>query len=267
MKQFIFSLFAAFFLSLSPFALAQASPKGDPVEITADEAIEWLRDENLYRARGNAIAKQKNISVSAETLSAFYDPEDNRNITEIHADGGVAIESNGQKAVGDKGVYNVQTQVARLTGSNLSVKASGAAVTARESLEYHLVQRKAIARGQAQASDGENTINAAVLTAWLMNNAQGKTVLKQVTATGGIRIETPTEIILGDKGHYDAANETATVEGNVKITRGDNQLNGDKAVVNLKTGVSQLLAQPGGKQERVRALFYPGDDATPLGTN
>ena len=266
MKHLILLTFSILLLS-TPLAVAQDIPKGDPVEITADEAIEWLREENLYRARGNAVASQKDVSVSADTLSAFYDPKNTKTITEIHADGSVIIQSNGQKAVGNKGVYNVQTRVMRLTGNNLSVTTNKAAVTAQESLEYDTNQRKAIASGNAQASDGTNTIKAEKLTAWLMNNAQGKMILKKVTAGGHIRIETPSEVILGDKGMYDAVGQKATVEGNVRITRGENQLNGDRAIVDLKTGVSQLLATPGGKQGRVRALFYPGDDATPLGTN
>lgn len=251
----------------SPLTFAQDVKKADPVEITADEAIEWLRDENLYRARGNAMATQGDTSISSDSLSAFYDPENSKNITEIHADGNVVIQSKGQKAVGDKGVYNIQTRVMRVTGTNLSVTTAQATVTAQESLEYDANSRKAIAKGNATASDGTNVITSRTLSAWLGNNAQGKTILKKVTANGGIRIKTPTEIILGDSGTYDAVAETATIQGNVRITRDKNQLNGDHAVVNLKTGVSQLLAAPGAKKQRVRALFYPGDDATPLGTN
>lgn len=270
MKQTFFLITALVLLSTSTLMaqdIPTPTPKGDAVEITADEAIEWLRDENMYRARGNAKATQNDVSISAEMLSAYYDPNNTRTITEIHGSGGIVIQSNDQKAVGNKGVYNVQTRIMKLTGGNLSVTTPQAAVTAKDSIEYNAKSRKAVARGNAQASDGTNTIKSAMMTAWLGSNAQGKTVLKKVTATGGIRIETPTDIILGDTGNYDAISETAAIEGNVRITRGTNQLNGARAIVNLKTGVSQLLASPDGSGERVRALFYPGDDATPLGTN
>lgn len=266
MRYFLVFIIALLFYP--SFVVAQeTTATEEAVEITADEAIEWLRDDNLYRARGNALATQGETSVSANILSAYYNPQDSKDIQEIHADGNVVIQNRGQKAVGDKGVYNVKTGVMRVTGSNLSVTSDRATVTAQESLEYDTNARKAVAKGNAIASDDTNQIKASTITAWLANNGQGKTVLKKVTATGGIRIETPTEVILGDQGTYDAFAETATVEGNVRITRDNNQLNGDRAVVNLKTGVSQLLASPDGSQKRVRALFYPGDDATPLGNN
>ena len=44
------------------------------------------------------------------------------------------------------------------------------------------------------------------------------------------------------------------LKGGVKITRGPDQLNGDKAEINLNSGVSRLLSG-GGK--KVRGLFGP----------
>src|SRR5262245_44864339 len=40
----------------------------DPLEISADNGIEWKRDARTYTARGNALAKQGGTSVSADTL-------------------------------------------------------------------------------------------------------------------------------------------------------------------------------------------------------
>jgi lipopolysaccharide export system protein LptA len=45
--------------------------------------------------------------------------------------------------------------------------------------------------------------------------------------------------------------EIARLTGNVKITRGENQMNGKEAEINLKTGVSKML---GG----VDAFIVPG---------
>ncbi len=59
----------------------------------------------------------------------------------------------------------------------------------------------------------------------------------------------------------------AELFGAVKITRGQNQLNGGYAEVNLATGVSRLLAAPpGGVAEgRVRGLLVPGEETPPEG--
>lgn len=262
--RFLTLLFFSVFCVWTSSSMAQDFNQESPVEITADDAIEWLREENLYRARGNALATQGDTNISSDILSAFYHDDNTQEVTEIQADGNVTIENQGQKIVGDKAIYNVQQETIRITGSNLAVTTPQAAITAQESIEYYVNQRQAIARGQAEASDGTHTIKADILKAWLMNDSQGKTTLKKVTAEGGLIIETPTEVITGSQGTYDAIKETATVEGSVKITRDDNQLNGDRAIVNLKTGVSQLLASPNGDQQRVRALFYPKSNATPL---
>ena len=56
-------------------------------------------------------------------------------------------------------------------------------------------------------------------------------------------------------GDYDVSSQIATLTGNVQATRGKNKLSGDKAIVNLATGVSKII---GGKSARVRTILYPG---------
>ena len=60
------------------------------------------------------------------------------------------------------------------------------------------------------------------------------------------------------------------MSGNVRITRGQNQLNGDFAEVNLSTGISRLLTSTDSAgDKRVRGLFVPqkadasGNNAAP----
>jgi lipopolysaccharide export system protein LptA len=56
----------------------------------------------------------------------------------------------------------------------------------------------------------------------------------------------------------------ARLGGNVKITRGQNQLNGAEADVNMKTGIATLVARtPGAGQTpgRVHGLVMPNDES------
>ena len=46
----------------------------------------------------------------------------------------------------------------------------------------------------------------------------------------------------------------ARLVGGVRITRGDNQLNGQEAIVNLQSGVARLVSMPG---QRVQGLVVP----------
>jgi lipopolysaccharide export system protein LptA len=48
----------------------------------------------------------------------------------------------------------------------------------------------------------------------------------------------------------------ARLVGHVRITHGENQLNGPAADINMKTGIAHLIADPGG---RVEGLIMPND--------
>ena len=71
-----------------------------------------------------------------------------------------------------------------------------------------------------------------------------------------MEVRTATEIIHADKGVYIPDTGIARLAGNVHLTRGQNQLNGDQAVINLRTGVSTLTRDPG---QRVEGLVVPND--------
>src|SRR4051812_21909382 len=55
-----------------PATLTPADTSAQPLEISADNALEWDRVNKKYVARGNAIAKQKDFEVKADTLVADY---------------------------------------------------------------------------------------------------------------------------------------------------------------------------------------------------
>jgi lipopolysaccharide export system protein LptA len=51
-----------------------AQDNGRPVDIQADDGIEWQQNNRLYIARGNARATRGQATVFADTLMAFYRP-------------------------------------------------------------------------------------------------------------------------------------------------------------------------------------------------
>ena len=90
----------------------------------------------------------------------------------------------------------------------------------------------------------------------------GSLELRRIEAFGNVRITTPLERARGNHGIYYADRELATLDGDVKITREENQLNGQYAEVNLKTGISRLLPGPPGTAAgtsggKVRGLLVP----------
>ena len=78
-------------------------------------------------------------------------------------------------------------------------------------------------------------------------------------AFGHVSIRTLTDTVTGDRGVYVPDTGMARLGGNVRITRGQSQLNGAEADVNMKTGIATLVSQKSG---RVRGLVVPNDEST-----
>jgi lipopolysaccharide export system protein LptA len=232
-----------------------------PVEITAEEGIEWRRKEKVYIASGKARAARGEIELFGDILSAFYrDAEDgSTEIYRVEAHGNVRILSPNESVYGDDGYYDVDRGVIALTGKALRLETGGDSITANESLEYWEAKRLAVARGGAVASRGDKSLSADLLVGHFRRDDEGRLVLEQVDAEGQVEISTPTDFVTSDSGVYHVDKELAELIGGVKITRGETQLNGEYAEVNLATGVSRLLAAPpGGETDtRVHGLIVP----------
>ncbi len=224
-------IFTLLFVFFNP-AVAQDTGSDDPIEITADGALEWRRAENMYVARNNAKVVQAGTTLTADYIEAHYDEGGNSSaITKIIA-----------------------------TGSNLKLDSEAITVTAQDSLEYYQAENKFIAKGNAVATQETNTIQADTLTAWF-NDSDAKTdsnesnSLKKALAVGNVVITTPTEKATGSRATYEGATSIAELTGNVKIMQDQNTLEGARATVNTKTGISQLFA--GSDSGRVKGIFYP----------
>ncbi|MBI1208175.1 MAG: hypothetical protein GC191_12930 [Azospirillum sp.] len=249
-------------LDAAPAAAQLLQGSGDdnvPVTVEADNGIEWIRDSKTYVARGNAKAVRGDTQVTADVLRARYreKPDGTSEIFRLVAEGKVVITTPRERATGDRAVYDLDQANVVLTGRNLQFQNGQDLITAQDSLEYWQQRQVAVARGDATATRERQKIQADSLIAYFVEGKKGGTTLGQVDATGNVVITTPTEVARGREGVYNADKGTATLTGDVRITRGKNQLNGERAIVNLNTGISRLL--PAGKDGgRVKGLFTPG---------
>ena len=226
-----------------------------PIEILADNGIEWQQDAQAYIARGNAKAQQGEVTVHADQLTAYYEKgaDGSTQIWRIDADGHVRITTPQQTAYGKKGVYQVTKGVFVLTGSPRLVTKTDV-ITAKKSIEFIEAKSLAIARGDAVAIREDKRLRADVLTAYFVKGKGGKNQVDRVDAYDNILISTPDEIVRGRRGVYYTKTGIIVLRGSVKITRGNDQLNGESAEVNLNTGVSRLLSDGKGQ---VRGIFQP----------
>jgi len=258
-------------LCQAPAVMAQNIPlgaKGEPLEIEADETLEWNREAKQYVARGKASAKQGEFQIEADTLTADYreSEKSSTDIYQVTAEGNVTITNAGNVATGMKAIYNIADGKAVMTGDNLKMTSPEQSVTASERFEYDVTANTVKAIGKAVVIRGDQTLSADEMSALFEKDAQGQNKLSRITATRNVVIKTPTETLTGSHGVYTAATQIAEISGPVRIERGPNILEGQRAEVNLATNISKIDGGPGkdGKPGRVRGIFYTSDTQAPV---
>jgi lipopolysaccharide export system protein LptA len=263
-------LLALLLLAAVAPALAQEAATGTaataqpPIEITAEGGIEWNRNAKTYTARGAAQARRGDLSVSADTLTAHYreGAEGGSEIYRLEAVGNVRLASQSAVVTGDLAVYDVTSRTMTVTGQSLKLETPTDVLTAKDRLEYSDRTREASAHGDvAVVREGQRLDAEHVLAP----GAAGDLALSKVEATGNVRIATPREFVRADRGTYDVEKQFAILTGGVKVTQDQNQLNGEYAEVDLKTGVSRLLGAPPGGSGKVKGLVLPGSVPEPGG--
>jgi len=254
------------------------------VTVIADRLVAW------YRKKGGAEpAKPAQSGIAGETDTSANE------IYRVQAEGNVRIFTATDQALGDRATYDMDQAVLVLTGRNLKLITPNEILTARDTLEYWSQKHMAVARGDAVVvTKDARRIAADTLVAYTTDTAQtgtaqtdtarpgtpaaggtarspgdplGSGKLERVEAFGNVSVRTVTDTVTGDRAVYVPDTGIARVGGNVRITRGQNQLNGAEADVNMKTGIARLTS---GSAGRVQGLVVPNDpssqqlDADPL---
>jgi lipopolysaccharide export system protein LptA len=272
--------FAAFGQSLS----FTSKDPSKPIQVTADQGIEWQQTDKRFIARGNAKATQGDMNVTADELTAHY-RETKSGATEVYrvdAIGRVTIASKDETAAGAAAVYDFDKEVLVIEGSPVTLSTPTGKVTAQQAIQYWSKERVAVAEGDAEAQDETRRIKADKLTAFFAEAKPGadkstsdKSSLRQgdirlVVANGNVLLRTEKETARGDRGEYNRETGIAKLEGKVSLTQGQNQVQGGFAVIDTKAGTSRLFGSAAeaktsspGNNARVKALIAPKPQATP----
>lgn len=232
-----------------------------------------------YRPRGGA-------AVPPPAAGSATSPVSGSEIWRLEAEGRVRVTSQSERAFGERAVYDLDQAVLVLSGQGLALETPNQRITARDSLEYWPQRRMAVARGGAVVVTSDNRrIAADTLVAHFAEAPRAgqqparaatpaptapqrpgglpgmseNSRIERVEAFGAVEIRTPEEVVRGDRGTYSPPTGLARLAGTVRITRGENQLNGQEAIVDLRSGVSRLVSAPG---QRVQGLIVP-DQAAP----
>lgn len=230
------------------------------IQVYADDGIEWMSDATRVIAHGNAKAVRGGVTVTADTLTAYYrDGAAGNEIWRLDADGNVTIKTQKETATGTKATYDLEKAIFVLRGLPAKIVTPTDQVTAKDTLEYWEKDRMAVARGDAEALSQGRKVQSDILTAHFRDGPSGGLEMRRADAYGHVVLTTPKEQVTGDRSDYNLETGIATVSGSVKIVRDGNELNGGYAHVNLNTGISKLFGAAPGTQgdKRVHGTFTP----------
>lgn len=234
---------------------------GEPVEIYAEQGIEWHKNDNKYLAIGNAIAKSGKMSVNSDRIEAFYEESDNSgmDIKLVKAHRNVVVTDENLKIVGGKlAEYNLRKDYFSIFGKNLILTSQENKLESNKKMEYWRTKGVAIASGKAKAQKGNEFKIKAEKLVWYLNENDKKIDVKKIFGFENVSIYTNNEVAFSDKALYNKESGICKLFGNVKLQKGDSFLTGDYAEVDLNKGISKLLPAPNFdklNENRVRALI------------
>lgn len=277
-------VFAAMLFTAPAWAQSLSFSSKDPdqpIDVTAEQGIEWRQNEKLFIARGNAKATQGDVSVTADELTAHYrtTPGGGTEVFRVDALGNVKMVSAEETATGGAAIYDFDKSVLVMEGDSIVLTTAKGSVTAHRAIQYWANERVAVAEGNAEARDEERRLQADRITAYFKEapgggakkNTPGGNELRLVQGEGNVRMTTAKEVIRGQRGEYNLETGVAKLDGSVNITKENNQLSGAFAVVDTKAGTSRLFgsAREAGvsgpaDDSRVKALLAPKPRREPL---
>jgi lipopolysaccharide export system protein LptA len=258
--------------------------RGD-VTVTADRLIAHYRKKGTGPAGAAAHPGGEAPAAVQQAAAKPGEPggdTGNNEIYRLEADGHVHIFTQTDQAWGDHGVYDIDQAVLVLTGRALKLTTPQDLLTARDAMEYWSQKHMAVGRGDASATSNDGRrITADTLVAYMVDTGaphppgtpapppkpakpdkpgtdplESSGRIQRVEAFGHVQVRTATEIVNGDRGVYVPDTGMARIVGRVHITRGESQLNGAAAIVNMKTGVATIVQTPGA---RVQGLVVPNE--------
>lgn len=123
---------------------------------------------------------------------------------------------------------------ARAPAAVTSQAAAPGAITidAEQGIEWQRSARTVTARGNATAVRGDTTVRADVLTARYREGADGSVEVWQIDGAGALRVTSPRQTALGEKGTYDVVGKKMSISGGkqVSLTTATSKITADQSI-------------------------------------
>lgn len=134
-----------------------------------------------------------------------------------------------------------------------------------DELEVQTKDNTAIFRGHVEAVQSDLNIKADRVTVYYRDQGGelpkgGPSAISRVDASGNVILTSPTETVKSKWGVYDLDMKIVTLGGSVVMTRGQNNIRGDRLQLDLVSGVTRIEggdAKALPEEKRVRGRFVP----------
>lgn len=128
-----------------------------------------------------------------------------------------------------------------------------------DELQVFDAEKYAILTGDVSVRQEKSLLKAPYLKVFYSNAGEGEAGrgdsqgIRKLEARGGVYVESGTQVATGDEADYDAQTEIVELTGNVVLTDDGNVIQGEKLVINLRTGESKVTSSG-----RIKMLLKPG---------
>ena len=162
--------------------LAPSSYAVDMV-VNAEQSLEWNQKEAFYHAMGNAKALQGKKEIRAESLKAFYDPQNaERTITRIIANGNVSFADENHEGRGRKLDYSAINLTYLLNGPSAVISGPDGQ-TAEQTIIFKRAVQMVELKKNASTRDGRHLSGQEIII--YLDDADN---ISRITASGNVTI-------------------------------------------------------------------------------
>ena len=230
------------------------SVEAENLEIEASSFLEWNQEDKSYKASGNATASQGSRSINADEITAYYESEENRNITRIEATGEVNFTDNTHSGHSETLMYEMESQNVLLSGRNSHFKSDKFTAEASTLIQFNEATGELLLQKDAAISiSGSRKIEAEQIEILLTDSGE----IRTMEASNSVKFtEESGRVASAAQAFYEDESGDMILVESVEIIDGNNFLQGDKAIINVKTGYSKIFA--GDKSNRVLGKLILG---------
>lgn len=138
------------------------------------------------------------------------------------------------------------------TTANIKNKKQTMTVSAQNGMQIDQKKRTLTAMDQVKVIQEQNTLTADKAVLHYTNNKNNR--IKKIEAFGHVKINNSQQTVTGEKAIYTPKTQVVEITGNVIVEHGLHKMKGEKAVVNMATGKSELISP-----KRITGQLNPND--------